>query len=153
MKNQNVKFEGILRAEANKYYEKYQNSPGWIEYCLNYIGNCWNIQSVIAETISKLPREVMEFACKQCQFISITEGVCFHLLNTKCEWIIILSETLGKKDIFKTITINIARAWLQHKSLLEAPFGKSKDSEDQALALVANWGLSEYITDGNNQIS
>ena len=150
MENQGVKIVDNRRTEASKYYEKYQNSPGWIEYCLNYVGNCWDIQSSIAETICKLPKEVKEFACKRCQFISITEGICFNLSNTKCQWVITISETLDKKDVCKTVTINIARAWLQHKSLLDSQSEKWKYSEEQALALITKWGFSEYVESGKD---
>jgi len=153
MKSQSTKTEDILRAEANKYYEKYLDSPSWVEYCLNYVGNCWNIQTIIVETLCRLPREVKEFACQRCQFVSITEGVCLNLFNTKCKWIIIISEVLDKKDVCKTITINVARAWLHHRSLLDADSKETKDAEEQAIALVTNWGLSEFLADGNEEIS
>lgn len=134
--------ETELLAEVDKCYEKYRESPGWIEHCLNYIGVSDHTKWIIVETICKLPKEVKEFVYKKCLFISLTDGIClFEPHNHQDQWIIILSDTLNRKDLYATATRNIAYAWLQRNSIPKKNIYECKDAEEQTIALLTYWGI------------
>ncbi len=135
--------ETELLAEVDKCYEKYRESPGWIEHCIKHIGVSDPAKSIIVETISRLPKEVKEFVFAKCLFITVTDGLClFEPHTNQGQWIIVLSGTLNRKDLFATTARNIAYAWLQRRTLSKENLHECKDTEDQTGALLTYWGIS-----------
>jgi hypothetical protein len=142
MAEHDISKETELLTEVDKCYEKYRESPGWIEHCLHHIGVSDYAKSIIAETIGRLPKEVKEFVCKKCLFISVKDGLClFEPGSNKEQWIIILSEALHRKDLYTTTARTIAYAWLQRNSIPKKSIHECKDAEEQTVALLAYWGI------------
>ena len=138
------KIEDELKAEVAKYYEQYADSPDWIEYCLNYLGGGGPTKAIIAETIGRLPREVKEFACTQCQFISVADGAVFSPAHAKSKWTIVLAETLDRKTLPVTVARSIARAWLQQQSSPKVnAIPQVAHDVEQDQALLRHWGFCD----------
>jgi hypothetical protein len=135
------KIEDELKAQVDKYYEKYCDSPGWIDYSVNYVGHCGTIKSIIVDTICKLPKDVKKFACEECLFVSVADGICLSLVNAKHKWTIVLSETVEIGNS-ATVAKNIAHAWLRHKSSSDMKLTPPGNADDQILTLITAWGFA-----------
>jgi len=86
---------------------------------------------------------VRDFVYKKCVFISVADGLCFfESCNNKDKWVIIIVDSLNRNDLYATVARNVAYAWLQHKSMSNTNIQIDKQYKEQALALLANWGLN-----------
>ena len=137
------KKETELLVEVEKYYEKCRESPNWIEYCIKHVGISDSTKSVIAQVVCRLPKEVKDFVCQKCLFVSVTDGRClFKPCGNKDQWLIILSETLAPEALHVAIAHNIAFAWLQNDSVPNKITKECKNVEEHTLTMLTSWGLS-----------
>jgi hypothetical protein len=140
MEKHSEKIEDELKAQVDQYYEKYCDTPAWIDYAIRYVGDGGVIKSMIVETISKLPKEVKKFACEECQFVSVADGICLSLSSARRKWTLVFSEALDARDN-AAVARNIAHAWLQHQSSPDFKAISFQQTDEQIQSLITSWGF------------
>ncbi len=108
-------------------------------------------QGVIVETITRLPRNVAEYAIEQCRFVSVGRanlGITLpgRLLQPNPQeskpeprWLIVVEDRMPAKWAHSVVAHEIAHAWLKHdRGSPDLPV----DCEVQAATLTGEWGFT-----------
>lgn len=98
------------------------------------------LQTIIEETIARLPRKIRAFANHECGFLIFAPGGLGKTVHRdhlqEQPWLIILHANMEAADAPGVVAHEIAHAWLGHRSC-HVP-----EEEDAALALTAAWGFT-----------
>jgi hypothetical protein len=105
---------------------------------------------MIIDTVDRLPREIAEFACKSCVFVSVGKVRAITLPSSWQTWpgaespeyLIVLLDDKPSSEFAAIIAHEIAHAWLGHNYFEE----QGPELENEAAAVAQSWGFSGGAT-------
>lgn len=128
-------------ADAMKKENEWAHSAEGIYYNIGVLSVPSNMESHILKTIYRLPDEVREFVCDECDFCNIKSGTAINLKEPrKGQWLIILYDDVAEENVENLIAHEIAHAWLKHTTV-RLSHEKDLEQEKEADVTAKKWGF------------
>lgn len=102
---------------------------------------------LITMTVHKLPRDVQEFVCNQCTFVSVgvSNGAAFPP-GWAGGWLIVLDSAMldrfEEEETMSVIAHEIAHAWFRHSMFDPTISTREEQIENEAAKQAADWGFA-----------